>query len=465
MHVTSAAGTDLRVNLKHGDKQAVVGGVWGFCPKPGMVSHWPAGLALAFPAAGSVNGTLVMAPGDVNLTFKSYLRDTIRLTIENDSVVAIEGQGVDVDMMRGYWKAWEDAEGHRAAYAVSHVGFGLNPAARWDAMAFYDKRDCNGTELRAFAGNFLYSTGANEVAGRHTLGHFDSAHARLHHSARRHGGGRCGPSRERGAGMSAPAFTEAGLPTQPAVVFLHGVGGGRHGWAAQQAHVAALGWRSLAWDMPGYGDSPMVTPYDFAHLAQALWQMLDAAHIDQAVLVGHSMGAMVALQAWTQKPERIRGLLLAASSPAFGNSDGDFQKQFLAQRLAPLEAGKTMGDIADKLIPTMAAPGGDAAHTIPANLKSAHQSMSAVPPATYRAALHALVQFEQRAALPTLTVPVLCLAAEHDRTAPPTVMERMAQKIPGARYACLAGAGHLLHYEQPEAFNAELEKFLKDVKP
>jgi 2,5-dihydroxypyridine 5,6-dioxygenase len=49
----------------------------------------------------------------------------------------------------------------------------LNPAARWDAMTFYDKRDCNGTELRAFAGNFLYSTGANEVAGRHTLGHFD----------------------------------------------------------------------------------------------------------------------------------------------------------------------------------------------------------------------------------------------------------------------------------------------------
>lgn len=169
MHVTSHAGTDLCVKLN----QAVVGGVWGFCPKPGMVSHWPAGLALAFPAAGSVNGTLVMAPGDVNLTFKRYLRDTITLTIENDSVVAIDGSGVDADMMRGYWKAWEDAEGHRACYAVSHVGFGLNPAARWDAMAFYDKRDCNGTELRAFAGNFLYSTGANEVAGRHTLGHFD----------------------------------------------------------------------------------------------------------------------------------------------------------------------------------------------------------------------------------------------------------------------------------------------------
>ena len=49
----------------------------------------------------------------------------------------------------------------------------MNPAARWDAMVMYDKRDINGTELRAFAGNFLYSTGANEVAGRYTAGHFD----------------------------------------------------------------------------------------------------------------------------------------------------------------------------------------------------------------------------------------------------------------------------------------------------
>lgn len=260
--------------------------------------------------------------------------------------------------------------------------------------------------------------------------------------------------------MSTPAYTEVGLPHQPAVVFLHGIGGGRHGWAAQQAHVAQLGWRSLAWDMPGYGDSPMVDPYDFAHLAQALWQMLDAANIQQAVLVGHSMGAMVALQAWTQAPERIRAMVLAASSPAFGHSDGDFQQQFLAQRLAPLESGKTMADIADRLIPSMVAPGS----TAPA-LVLAREGMAAIAPDTYRAALCALVQFEQRAALPTITVPVLCLAAEHDRTAPPVVMERMAQKIPGARYACLAGAGHLLQYEQAEAFNAELEKFLKDVQP
>ena len=49
----------------------------------------------------------------------------------------------------------------------------MNPNARWDALQMFDKNDVNGTELRAFAGNFLYSTGANETAGRHTLGHFD----------------------------------------------------------------------------------------------------------------------------------------------------------------------------------------------------------------------------------------------------------------------------------------------------
>jgi len=165
MRVTSPAGTDLSVALAG----ARVGGVWGYTAKPGTVAHWPGGLCLAFPAAGSVRGRLVLAPGDVNLTFKRYLRDTVTLTIDDDLIGAIDGEGLDADMMRGYFAAWGDRE----AYGVSHVGWGMNPKARWDAMAFYDGRDFNGTELRAFAGNFLYSTGANEVAGRHTQGHFD----------------------------------------------------------------------------------------------------------------------------------------------------------------------------------------------------------------------------------------------------------------------------------------------------
>lgn len=165
MEVTSPSGTALAIRVEG----ARVGGVWGYTDKPGTLSHWPGGLCLCFPRSGSVNGVLVMAPGDLNLTFKRYIENPVRLTIENDYVVSIVGDSLDAELMREYFAAW----GERDAYAVSHVGWGMNPRARWDALAMYDRRDVNGTEQRAFAGNFLYSTGANEVAGRYTLGHYD----------------------------------------------------------------------------------------------------------------------------------------------------------------------------------------------------------------------------------------------------------------------------------------------------
>lgn len=165
MRVTSPAGTDLTIAIPG----AFVAGSHGWCTAPGSIAHWPGGLVLAFPAAGSVNGTLVLAPGDVNLTFKEYLRSPIALTIVDDYITTIDGDGVDAQLFSSYLASFDEPE----SYAVSHVGWGMNEAARWDAMATWDKADHNGTELRAFAGNFLYSTGANEVAGRFARGHFD----------------------------------------------------------------------------------------------------------------------------------------------------------------------------------------------------------------------------------------------------------------------------------------------------
>jgi 2,5-dihydroxypyridine 5,6-dioxygenase len=165
MHVTSAAGTDLTVRLEG----ATTVGVWGWTDRPGTLAHWPGGIVVSFPAAGTVNGTLVLDVGDINLTFKRYLTSRVRLTIEADYITMIEGEGTDAELMHRYLAAFGDRE----AYAVSHVGFGLNRNARYEALAMYDQRDTNGTELRAVAGNMLFSTGANEFAGRFTAGHFD----------------------------------------------------------------------------------------------------------------------------------------------------------------------------------------------------------------------------------------------------------------------------------------------------
>ena len=165
MHVTSPAGTDMWVRMRG----ARTVGVAGWTARPGTLAHWPGGLVVSFPAVGCVDGVLVLDRGDVNLTFKRYLESPVTLRIEADHVVAVEGTGNDAALMRGYLAAWGD----RNAYAVSHVGWGMNRAARYEALAMHGRRDTNGTELRAVAGNFLFSTGANEFAGRHTAGHFD----------------------------------------------------------------------------------------------------------------------------------------------------------------------------------------------------------------------------------------------------------------------------------------------------
>jgi 2,5-dihydroxypyridine 5,6-dioxygenase len=172
MKITSNAGTDLTVGLQQGEERSPVGGVWGWASKPGQIAHWPGGLVLAFPRNGAVNGTLVLDQGDVNLTFKEYLRDAVTLTIVDDYIKNIHG-GFEAQRLQATWDSWQAFEGNNHCRAVSHVGWGLNRRARWDSMSYYDKSDFNGTELRAFAGNFLYSTGANETAARYTHGHFD----------------------------------------------------------------------------------------------------------------------------------------------------------------------------------------------------------------------------------------------------------------------------------------------------
>ncbi|MBK8333027.1 MAG: peptidase M29 [Acidimicrobiaceae bacterium] len=165
MRVTSAAGTDLSVQLQG----AAAAGSTGLTSGPGSIAHWPGGLVAAFPAAHTVNGTVVLAAGDMNLTFNTLIQSSVVLHIADDHIERIEGDGVDAILFRSYLAAFGDRE----SYATSHVGWGMNQLARWDSSQLYDRRETWGTEARVYAGNFVYSTGANELAGRFTAGHFD----------------------------------------------------------------------------------------------------------------------------------------------------------------------------------------------------------------------------------------------------------------------------------------------------
>lgn len=246
----------------------------------------------------------------------------------------------------------------------------------------------------------------------------------------------------------------------PPVVLLHGVGGSRESWgdaiSGTGRAIAAAGFTAIAADLPGYGDSPPIEPYDMAGVARAVRELVDWLGAGAVALVGHSMGGMAAQEMMAIAPRGVAALALVGTSPSFGRRDGAWQRQFLAQRLAPLDAGKGMSSLAPGLVKGMASP--NAPHDAVAR---AALLMSAVPEATYRRALAAIAGFDRREALAGLGVPVLCLAGADDRNAPPAAMRQMASRIAGAEYRELPGVGHLAHMEAPRAVNAALLDFLQ----
>jgi 3-oxoadipate enol-lactonase len=245
-------------------------------------------------------------------------------------------------------------------------------------------------------------------------------------------------------------------PNTPAVVFIHGIGGSARIWEPQVASFAAAGFRPVALDLPGYGPREPVERMDFAMLAGDVEKQIARLGLERPVLVGHSMGGMVAQTALRRGPKSYRAAVLSGTSPAFGDPTGEFQKKFIADRLGPLDAGRTMAELAPAMVDAISGPAPD-----PAGRRLAIETIAATSERSYRAAVHCLVDFDERANLPRIVVPVLCLAAEHNRLAPAAMMERMAARIPGAKYVCLEGVGHLPNVEGPHAFDAAIFAFLR----
>jgi 3-oxoadipate enol-lactonase len=240
------------------------------------------------------------------------------------------------------------------------------------------------------------------------------------------------------------------------VVFLHGMGGGARAWTPQLTTFAAAGLQPVALDLPGYGAREPVSHMSFEELAADVEAAIAERALDRPVLIGHSLGGMVVQAALRRRPDAYRAAVLACTSPAFGDRGGEFQKKFVADRLGPLDTGGTMSALAGDIVAAIIGPAPD-----PPGAALARTVMATTPDATYRAAVHCLVTFDERANLANIRVPVLCLAGAHDRNAPPAMMERMGAKISGARYVCLPDVGHLPNLEAPHAFDVAVLDFLQ----
>lgn len=166
MHITSEAGTDLRCPL--GEFPAI--SEYGYVDEPGRWDHWPSGFTLTWPNEGGATGRIVIDKGDILLPQKKYVADPIILTVEQGYATRIEG-GIDAQLLDEYMKSFNDPEG----YAISHIGWGLQPRAYWSTLGLYDRENTIGMDARAFEGNFLFSLGPNNEAGgsRTTACHID----------------------------------------------------------------------------------------------------------------------------------------------------------------------------------------------------------------------------------------------------------------------------------------------------
>jgi pimeloyl-ACP methyl ester carboxylesterase len=237
--------------------------------------------------------------------------------------------------------------------------------------------------------------------------------------------------------------------TGPALVLVHGAGGSHLHWPPALRQLP--GRRVIAVDLPGHGTSPGPAPATVEGFARALVGLLEALHLEEVVVVGHSMGGAVALTLALEEPARVAGLVLVGSgaklrvAPALLEATLD---PALAAEAAELVAQWSFGSLAGSaqralLLETFAACGPGVAH----------------------GDFAACDAFDARARLGELRVPTLVLTGAEDRLTPPRFAQFLGEHLAGARVALVPEAGHLVMLEAPAVVAREVEAFLGALPP
>ena len=250
--------------------------------------------------------------------------------------------------------------------------------------------------------------------------------------------------------------TFASLGSGPTVLLLHDADGGHLTFAPQVETLASAGYRAVAWDMPGYGRSAPNEPCTFKGLAQSCLALIDALQGGPVCLVGHGLGAMVALEAAVRQPGQVRQLVLCAGGPLLG---AQAAQDWLAPRqkaLQAVDAGGSMDQLAQVLVPQFIGTG-----ALPEGVRLAQHALSQVYAGAYRRVLDALPTFSRDAAtLSHLHIPTLLVGGEQDRCTPPQALQALAQQLSDAQHVQLPHVGHWPQLEDPEGFDGALLDFL-----
>ncbi len=254
-------------------------------------------------------------------------------------------------------------------------------------------------------------------------------------------------------------YETLGVPDRPAVVFLHGLSNFGLVWAPQLEVAVHGGWRAVTVDLPGHGLSePVSAKRAVPELAEDLLAVLDDLGIEEAVFCGLSLGSMIAQQLLVDHPERVTGAVLAAigthlTFPGAREMVDGWIALWLSENgpIKRLEA----------TWPFLTTEGFRESPPGQALYASWRRALATVDGRSLAYVAEGLLEFDVRAGLPSVHgKPVLVLAGEHDRLAPPPMVHEVADLIPGAQFELIEGAGHISNRERPERFNDLLLEFL-----
>ena len=260
-------------------------------------------------------------------------------------------------------------------------------------------------------------------------------------------------------GKAAYAYTAGSAPGNDAIVFIHGAQNDHSVWTAQARSLALQGHHVLAVDLPGHGRSAGPALAAVEDMAAWLLDLLDAAGIDSAVLAGHSMGSLIALEAASRAPGRVRALALVGSTWPMKVSD------------ALLETARTDEAVAIDMVNLWshaaiapAAPGRPQGVWLAGASRRLMQRLSRQnPDRLFHTDFVACNTYANGgAAAQAVACPTLFVQGRRDVMTPPRSAQALVAAIPQARVVAL-DCGHALMTEQPDGVSAALTDFVRGL--
>ena len=244
-----------------------------------------------------------------------------------------------------------------------------------------------------------------------------------------------------------------------AVVFVHGHPFDRSMWSPQHPLFGKSGWRALVPDLRGYGETTVVpgkTTLDV--FARDIAALADHVGIGRLVIVGLSMGGQIAMEFCRQYPQRVRGLVLAATTPQAETAEGKVNRNAMADRL--LREG--LMPYAEEVLTKMVAPRNIEA--IPAVAEKVMGMMRSAPPEGAAAALRGRAERpDYRDTLGSLDAPALVVVGDEDGFTTRADADLMHGLLRNSELCWMPGVGHMPNLEREAEFNAALKRFLASV--